>query len=124
MKKSIVLVALITVAMIEVTRATTIRESIQSDYAQIEYYLSQMAFDELKAFESKNIQCGFGPGEEGLGCIKQMIDREPSCLNNLLFALRQGCKLDENDGTFNCFAPPCLTQKTLEGGYFLDIHTK
>jgi len=97
---------LVTVALLGHADGTTFRENIRSDYAQIVHYLSQMAFDELAVFESIDIKCGFGPGEEGPGCIRQMLERDSACLNKVLFALNQGCELEQKSAGLQCTAPP------------------
>jgi len=95
------------------TSASSIQDKIRSDYGQIVYYLSNMAFDKLKMYESSNIKCGFGPGEEGVGCIEKMISNDSSCMNKILFAVEQGCELKMKGDKYQCFSPPQSSRENI-----------
>jgi hypothetical protein len=57
----------------------------------------------LAALETDATKCGFGPGEEGMGCISRMMEENKACKEEVVIALKQGCAMI---GTSECVSPP------------------
>ena len=90
--------------------AYDLRSEFAFKYAQLVQLIEQEAWEELGAYESKDIKCGFGPGEEGQGCIQRMFLSDSQCKEKILFALNQGCKITQEEEKANCIAPPQLQE--------------
>jgi hypothetical protein len=58
----------------------------------------------------KTTKCGFGPGEEGTGCIKRTLESNPVCKEDLVLALKQGCAML---GADKCISPPQAGNKDI-----------
>jgi len=60
----------------------------------------------ISEYETKATKCGFGPKEEGIGCIRNAIIRSETCVTDMLFSLKQGCKFSRNKNIISCTSPP------------------
>jgi len=82
------------------------KDEFALEYAKIIGLIESNSWEELKNYESKKTKCGFGPNEEGLGCIENLLANNKQCKDKILFALYQGCKVVRGNKQTNCFAPP------------------
>ena len=62
-------------------------------YAQFIHEFKSKSWAEMTKYENKNTKCGFGPSEEGVGCIEKHYSGNENCIEEMLFSLRQGCKI-------------------------------
>lgn len=72
-------------------------------YAELVYAIDKNNFSHLEKLETPLTKCGFGPGEEGNGCLRRILDSRQGCKNEVLLALKQGCAMS---GDNECTAPP------------------
>ena len=70
------------------------------------HLVEQNAWDQLKQYETEMTKCGFGPNQEGLGCIKNLMQNSRSCKAEILFALKQGCHIVKGKDQIECVSPP------------------
>lgn len=75
--------------------------------------LSSNNWDRISELETKLTKCGFGPGEEGDGCIKRVIESNNKCLEDMLFSLKQGCKIKQSGINVSCISPPQFTDEAI-----------
>lgn len=87
--------------------------------AEDELVLEQLVWDFsdfVSSFESRNWQqvfhyvtdetkAGLG-SEQGIDGVKQVYAADKTCFNNMLFALKQGCKKMTVGSHVECFSPP------------------
>ena len=104
MKKCIVLTLSIT--LISSVFADELRDKYYAEYEEIISLVESSSWETLKAYETKYTKCGFGPNEEGLGCIENLLSSSQECKEKILSALYQGCKLVQEGKKTRCFAPP------------------
>ncbi len=74
-----------------------------SDFVQS---LQSKNWDQISKFETKVTKCGFGPDEEGLGCIRKAIHIDKQCADKMLFVLKLGCKIEKTHEYLSCASPP------------------
>ena len=116
-KHIIATLLVITVAAAGYVGASETRDAMLSSYSEIVNLFTNQSFDLLSRFESESIKCGFGPLEEGPGCIQTLVSNNPECLGKIVFALEQGCKIQEANDAYQCYAPPqSLDEDTLLPG--------
>lgn len=72
-------------------------------YAELMNSLEMGSATYLEKLETDTTKCGFGPNEEGTGCIKRALDSNPDCQEELVLALKQGCAME---GSNKCISPP------------------
>lgn len=72
-------------------------------YAELIHALDEKAIGSLAALENQATRCGFGPGEEGIGCIRRIMENNQICKKEVVLALKQGCAMV---GTDECVSPP------------------
>lgn len=106
MLKGSVIILLIAFIRVASANDANIREAMSFEFSRLVYLIKHNAWQELKEYESKNIKCGFGPGEEGYGCIEKMMKNDLECKREVLFALEQGCHFEQREGGASCLAPP------------------
>jgi len=82
------------------------KDKFRSEYAHIVNLVEQDAWDKLKQYETEMTKCGFGPNQDGLGCIKNLMQNSPSCKTEILFALKQGCHIVKGKEQIECVSPP------------------
>ncbi len=75
-------------------------------YSQFIHEFQGKNWDRMRKYETKNTKCGFGPGEEGIGCIEKVYSNRHECIDKILFSLNQGCKLHESQSELSCTSPP------------------
>lgn len=72
-------------------------------YAELVNALESGGAAYLEKLGTTTTKCGFGPGEEGAGCIKRTLKSNPFCKEELLLAFKQGCTMLEAN---KCISPP------------------
>ena len=82
------------------------KDIFRFEYAHIVHLVEQDAWDQLKQYETEMTKCGFGPNQEGLGCIKNLMQNSRSCKTEILFALKQGCHIVKGKDQIECVSPP------------------
>lgn len=75
-------------------------------YAQFIYEFQSKNWRQMKKYETKNTKCGFGPGEEGIGCIEKVYRNNEECMSEVLFSLKQGCKRHPSQNGLSYTSPP------------------
>ena len=75
-------------------------------YARFIYEFQGNNWAQMNKYETKNTKCGFGPGEEGVGCIEKVYRPNHQCINEMLFSLKQGCKIQSGRNELSCISPP------------------
>ena len=75
-------------------------------YAQFIYELQGNHWGQMKKYETNNTKCGFGHGEEGAGCIERVYRNNQQCISDVLFSLKQGCKMQPSQNGMSCISPP------------------
>ena len=75
-------------------------------YAQFIYEFQSKNWARMTKYEKTGTKCGFGPGEEGIGCIERRYASNDSCIEEMLFSLKQGCKITTNHTNMSCTSPP------------------
>lgn len=73
------------------------------EYAELIHALDGGGIAYLEKLETPSTKCGFGPGDEGTGCIKRTLESNQVCKRELVFALKQGCAMV---GSSQCISPP------------------
>jgi len=104
MKNSLLFV--LPIILISSAWAYEFKDSFSAEYAQIIELIESNSWKEIEDYESENIKCGFGPNEEGPGCIENLLSNNHQCKEKILFALYQGCKLVHESKQTKCFSPP------------------
>lgn len=72
-------------------------------YAELIHALNGGNTDSLSALETRLTKCGFGPGEEGTGCVKRILESHRTCKKEVVQALKQGCAMTGDNA---CVSPP------------------
>lgn len=72
-------------------------------YAELVHALDGNNIDHVEGLATRFTKCGFGPGEEGKGCVRRVLETDQSCKKEVLRALKQGCAMAGNG---KCIAPP------------------
>lgn len=72
-------------------------------YAEFVHALRGQDFSHLETLATDLTKCGFGPGQEGKGCIGRLMESDQSCRAEVLSAVNQGCAMV---GDNECIAPP------------------
>ncbi|BCB71492.1 hypothetical protein HMEPL2_18430 [Vreelandella aquamarina] len=72
-------------------------------YAELIHALDGGGIAYLEKLETPSTKCGFGPGEEGAGCVRRTLESNQACKKELVFALKQGCAMV---GSSQCISPP------------------
>jgi len=75
-------------------------------YAQFIFAFEYENWNQVSKFENSKTKCGFGPGEEGIGCIEKKYSSDEKCMKDVLFALNQGCRIDSTQKDYSCTSPP------------------
>lgn len=75
-------------------------------YAQFIHEFQSHHWHQMKKYETKATKCGFGPGEEGLGCIEKVYSNNNECINEVVFSLKQGCRIHNSQSELSCTSPP------------------
>ncbi|MCI5141916.1 MAG: hypothetical protein D3909_09370 [Candidatus Electrothrix sp. ATG1] len=75
-------------------------------YAQFIHEFQGRHWQQMKKYETEITKCGFGPGKEGIGCIEKVYSNNHECINEVLFSLKQGCKVHNSKGEILCISPP------------------
>ncbi len=75
-------------------------------YAQFIHEFRGRDWQHMKKYETETTKCGLGPGEEGIGCIEKVYSKNHECISEVLFALKQGCKIHNSKGEILCISPP------------------
>lgn len=87
-------------------RTESFKTEFRWQYGSLFHMIETGSWAEVSKLESAHVKCGFGPGEDGKGCIKRVYGSNSSCVNKLLFALRQGCRIKNESNTLSCVSPP------------------
>lgn len=72
-------------------------------YAELVHALDGDNIDYVASLGSRSTKCGFGPGEEGKGCVRRVLETRQACRKEVLLALKQGCAMT---GNRECISPP------------------
>lgn len=72
-------------------------------YAELIHALDGDNVVHLEGLTTPFTKCGFGPGEEGLGCVKRVLGSNQTCKKEVVRALKQGCAMV---GSTACVSPP------------------
>ena len=90
-----------------------VKESFTMLYAQFISEFQSKNWAQITKHEKKSTKCGFGPGEEGIGCIKNLYSANESCMEKMLFSLKQGCIINSNNNVLSCTSPPQWANKSI-----------
>ena len=82
-------------------------------YAQFIYEFQSKYWEQMTKYETNNTKCGFGPGEEGIGCIEKVYRNNQECMNEVLFSLKQGCKRYPSQNELSCTSPPQWSDQSI-----------
>ena len=93
------------ILLVSVAWAQDFKAEFAVEYSRIVELISSESWRELRPYESKNIKCGFGPNEEGAGCVENLLLDNPQCKEKILFALNQGCNIIQRGEQTKCLAP-------------------
>ena len=102
----IIMLALLPLFAHAESRQTQIKGDFTMKYAQFIHAFQSKNWAQLTKYETKGTKCGFGPGEEGVGCIERRFASNERCIEEMLFSLKQGCKVTTNDSNMSCTSPP------------------
>lgn len=72
-------------------------------YAELIHALDGGSVVHLEGLTTPVTKCGFGPGEEGVGCVKRVLGSNQACKKEVVRALKQGCAMV---GPTACVSPP------------------
>ncbi len=72
-------------------------------FAELVHALDGGGITYLEKLGTPSTKCGFGPGEEGPGCIRRILESNQACKKELMSALKQGCAMV---GSSQCISPP------------------
>ena len=106
MKKLLVLIILFPLMLQAEESSKLVNNEFMWKYAEFMELVRAENWEGISAFERENTKCGFGQGEEGVGCIKKTINSRETCKADILFSLKQGCKMTHNNDVVSCVSPP------------------
>jgi len=106
MKKLLILAILFPFILQAEESPQLVNEEFMWKYAEFMELVRTKNWEGISAFERENTKCGFGPGQEGVGCIQKVINRRERCRADILFSLKQGCKVTHNNDVVSCVSPP------------------
>jgi len=75
------------------------------DYGQFVETFRAKNWDGVCGFVTEHTKAGFG-GEEGCAGVRQVYAEDARCWEEMVFALRQGCKRTGSGDHVVCIAPP------------------
>ncbi|SEF68832.1 hypothetical protein SAMN04515663_102560 [Alcanivorax sp. DSM 26293] len=81
------------------------RDKMLWGYAEFLTAVQAGDWETAERFVSDESRIGFGPAEGKAGFQEQVVD-DAECLKDLVFALKQGCRLDTANQDLVCVAPP------------------
>lgn len=102
----LILIILLPLTVLAVDKTQSLKTEFTMQYGEFIAAVETKDWRRIATFESKTIKCGFGPEEEGPGCMKKVLSRNNGCLDEILFVLKQGCKINSSLGSLSCTSPP------------------
>ncbi|XCN71784.1 MAG: hypothetical protein Q3M24_15910 [Candidatus Electrothrix aestuarii] len=75
-------------------------------YSEFIQVFGEKNWDAVCRFVSDTTKAGFGPNQEGCAGVKRVYNKDHHCWDEMMFALRQGCKVTSSDEAITCVAPP------------------
>ena len=81
------------------------RDDILWGYADFLQAIQSKDFESAQKYIEPATKIGFG-GDTGIVGFKNAVIGNEYCLENLVFALRQGCKISDEGQEVGCIAPP------------------
>lgn len=106
MKKLLILAILLPLILQAEESPKLVNDAFMWKYAEFMELVRTENWEGISVFERENTKCGFGPGQEGVGCIQKTINRRERCRADILFSLKQCCKVTHNQGVVSCISPP------------------
>lgn len=93
-------------------------------YADFLHALEEENYEAAERYIDPQTTIGFG-GDKGVSGFKRLIDNK-ACVDDLVLALKQGCKVTQEEGETGCVSPPQFTdEETLYLGARLKfVHTE
>ena len=101
-------------------------EELRWKYAEFVYAFGEKNWNGVCRFVSSATKAGFGPNEDGCEGVKQVYSQNNQCWDEIMFALRQGCKSTSAGEGVTCVAPPQLSDVYLgaRAGFTYNRKTK
>lgn len=81
------------------------RDDILWGYADFLQAIQDKDFESAQKYIETGTKVGFG-GDSGITGFKNVVIDNADCVDGLLFALRQGCKLTNEGQEVGCISPP------------------
>ena len=75
------------------------------DFAEFVQHFRHKNWDGVCRFVTEDTKAGFG-GEAGCEGVRQVYAATPGCWEEMVFALRQGCRRTGSGANISCVAPP------------------
>lgn len=88
-------------------------EKLRWKYAEFVHAFGEKNWNGVCRFVSSSTKAGFGPNEEGCTGVKRMYSQNSQCWDEMMFALRQGCKITSSGESITCVAPPQLSDESV-----------
>lgn len=88
------------------------RDQLTWDFAEFVQHFRHRNWDGVCRFVTPNTKAGFG-GEAGCKGVRQVFAEDEACWDEMVFALRQGCKRIGDGGAARCIAPPQFTDRSV-----------
>ena len=102
----LILIIFLPLTVLADDKSRSLKTEFTMQYGEFVAAVETKDWKRIATFESKTIKCGFGPGEEGPGCINKVLTRNDGCLDKILFVLKQGCKIKSSLKSLSCTSPP------------------
>ena len=97
---------IIFVLLLFVSTSLAASEDLLMGYTEFYESMRSHNFSNAEKYILPDTQIGFGPDEMGVKGFHNLVVNNQECLNDLVFALRQGCKISEDQDSEICIAPP------------------
>jgi hypothetical protein len=86
------------------------RDDILWGYADFLQAIQDRDFESAQKYVEPGTKIGFG-GDSGISGFKNVVIDNADCIDGLLFALRQGCKLTDEEQDGGCISRPQFNDK-------------
>lgn len=81
-------------------------ENLVWEYARFVQAFRAKDWSNVCDFVSDSTKAGFGPAQEGCEGVKRVYAGDGPCWDEMVFALRQGCRKTSINGEPACVSPP------------------
>ncbi|MCI5211762.1 MAG: hypothetical protein D3910_23950 [Candidatus Electrothrix sp. ATG2] len=107
---------------------TPTSENLSWKYAEFVHAFGEKDWTTVCRFVSSATKAGFGPNEEGCTGVMRVYGKDNQCWYEIMFALRQGCKVTSSGGNITCVAPPQWVDESVvylgaRAGFAYDLKT-